>query len=103
MHLWFSLREEAHKVKPGSELGTAQPQLVINYNDLIIANSPTGLNVLKFSSGNNIFKMFAKVKQLQVYKTALTDEQLIQLTGESGTDFYESYAEMAAALNYTIQ
>ena len=72
-------------------------------NDLIIANSPTGLNVLKFSSGNNIFKMFAKVKQLQVYKTALTDEQLIQLTGESGTDFYESYAEMAAALNYTIQ
>jgi hypothetical protein len=46
---------------------------------------------------------FGKVKQLQVYDTALTDEQLLQLTGESGTDFYESYAEMAAALTYTIQ
>ena len=46
---------------------------------------------------------YGKVKQLQVYKTALTDEQLLQLTGESGTDFYESYAEMASALTYTIQ
>ena len=45
----------------------------------------------------------SKVKQLQVYKTALTDEQLLQLTGTSGTDFYESYAEMASALTYTIQ
>ena len=45
----------------------------------------------------------SKVKQLQVYNTALTDEQLLQLTGTSGTDFYESYAEMASALTYTIQ
>ena len=58
------------------------------------------LNKLSFGTSSSLF---AKVKQLQVYKTALTDEQLIQLTGESGTDFYESYAEMAAALNYTIQ
>ena len=48
-------------------------------------------------------RFYGKVKQLQVYKTALTDEQLLQLTGESGTDFYESYAEMASALTYTIQ
>ena len=48
-------------------------------------------------------KFFGKVKQLQVYNTALTDEQLLQLTGTSGTDFYESYAEMASALTYTIQ
>jgi len=64
---------------------------------------PTGLNDLSFeylTVGNNFY---GKVKQLQVYKTALTDEQLIQLTGESGTDFYESYAEMASALTYTIQ
>ena len=65
--------------------------------------SPVGLNTLKFSKGNDIEEMFAKVKQLQVYKTALTDEQLLQLTGTSGTDFYESYAEMASALTYTIQ
>ena len=61
------------------------------------------LNKLSLDQGNGGNNMFAKVKQLQVYKTALTDEQLIQLTGESGTDFYESYAEMASALTYTIQ
>jgi len=64
---------------------------------------PTGLNDLSFeylTVGNNFV---GKVKQLQVYNTALTDEQLLQLTGTSGTDFYESYAEMASALTYTIQ
>jgi len=66
------------------------------------ATPPTGLNTLSFNDGNNN-EFFGKVKQLQVYKTALTDEQLIQLTGTSGTDFYESYAEMASALTYTIQ
>ena len=61
------------------------------------------LNKLSFDNGagGNVYS--GKVKQLQVYNTALTDEQLLQLTGESGTDFYESYAEMAAALTYTIQ
>ena len=54
-------------------------------------------------NGDNGLPFFGKVKQLQVYDTALTDEQLLQLTGESGTDFYESYAEMASALTYTIQ
>ena len=54
-------------------------------------------------NGNNVLPFYGNVRQLQVYTTALTDEQLLQLTGESGTDFYESYAEMAAALTYTIQ
>jgi hypothetical protein len=65
--------------------------------------SPIGLNNLKFSAGDDTLNFFGKVKQLQVYNTALTDEQLLQLTGTSGTDFYESYAEMASALTYTIQ
>ena len=65
-------------------------------------STPIGLNTLALdqAGGDNFY---GKVKQLQVYKTALTDEQLLQLTGESGTDFYESYAEMASALTYTIQ
>ena len=67
------------------------------------AISLTGLNTLSFNQGNNAYPFNGKVKQLQVYDTALTDEQLLQLTGESGTDFYESYAEMASALTYTIQ
>ena len=65
--------------------------------------APVGLTTLEFSRASNFLPLFAKVKQLQVYNTALTDEQLLQLTGTSGTDFYESYAEMASALTYTIQ
>ena len=68
-----------------------------------LGTAPIGLSQISFDRGDGTQNYFGKVKQLQVYKTALTDEQLIQLTGESGTDFYESYAEMAAALNYTIQ
>ena len=66
-------------------------------------NTPIGLNKLSFHNGAGSFDFYGKVKQLQVYKTALTDNQLIQLTGESGTHFFESYAEMASALTYTIQ
>jgi len=61
------------------------------------------LNKLAFEQGNGGNNLYAKVKQLQVYKTALTDMQLIQLTGTAGTDFYESYSEMAESLTYTIQ
>ena len=67
-------------------------------------NAPLGMDKMYFTDeGGSNGKLFGKVKQLQVYDTALTDEQLLQLTGESGTDFYESYAEMASALTYTIQ
>ena len=64
---------------------------------------PSGLNRLALDRQLNTNTFYGKVKQLQVYTTALTDEQLLQLTGTSGTDFYESYAEMASALTYTIQ
>jgi hypothetical protein len=52
---------------------------------------------------SNTLPFYGKVKQLQVYDTALTDNQLIQLTGEAGTHFFESYSEMAETLTYTIQ
>ena len=67
------------------------------------AFSGLSLSALSFDNGSSTNFFYGKVKQLQVYNTALTDEQLLQLTGESGTDFYESYAEMATALTYTIQ
>ena len=54
-------------------------------NGILIANDtngtvPTGLSVLAFNrgDGNDIF--FGKVKQLQVFKTALTDTELATLT-----------------------
>ena len=62
------------------------------------ATIPT-FTALKFDSGAGASPFYGKVKQLQVYPTALTDEQLIELTGVT----YSSYLAMANALNYTIQ
>ena len=42
--------------------------------------SPTGLDSLKFSLGNDTLNLLAKVKQLQVFKTALSDTELATLT-----------------------
>ena len=42
--------------------------------------APVGLNTLEFSRPSNFLPLFAKVKQLQVFKTALKDEQLKTLT-----------------------
>jgi hypothetical protein len=86
----------------------ANIKFYVNGNLIGTINTPTlwsanTLNRLAFDNGAGGDRLSGKVKQLQVYTTALTDEQLLQLTGESGTDFYESYAEMAAALTYTIQ
>ena len=46
----------------------------------VSGNVPTGLNVLSFDNGNSGSPLYAKVKQLQVYKTALTDSELETLT-----------------------
>ena len=65
--------------------------------------APNTVNTLDFARADGANNFFGKVKQLQVYDTALTDNQLIQLTGEAGTHFFESYSEMAETLTYTIQ
>jgi hypothetical protein len=56
------------------------------------------VNEVNSSNTNN-----ASVKLAMLYKTALTDEQALVLTGENGVTFFNSYNEMANALNYTIQ
>ena len=66
------------------------------------AISLTGLNTLSFSQGNDAYPFKGKVKQLQVYDTALTDEELTLLTIPPNST-YSTYAEMANALNYTLQ
>ena len=43
-------------------------------------NAPVGLDRIVFDVGNGALNFFGKVKQLQVYKTALTDAQLTSLT-----------------------
>jgi len=87
---------------------SANIKFYVNGNLIGTINTPTlwtanTLNRMAFDNGSGGDILSGKVKQLQVYNTALTDEQLLQLTGTSGTDFYESYAEMASALTYTIQ
>ena len=42
--------------------------------------SPIGMNVLNFSLSSGFHKMFLNTKDLRVYNTALTDQELINLT-----------------------
>jgi len=49
-------------------------------SDYTATNMPIGLSQLSLDSGGNTNFFFGKVKQLQVYTTALTDEQLTSLT-----------------------
>ena len=42
--------------------------------------TPIGLSQISFDRGDGTQNYFGKVKQLQVYKTALTDTQLAALT-----------------------
>ena len=42
--------------------------------------SPIGMNVLNFSLSSGFQKMFSNTKDLRVYNTALTDQELINLT-----------------------
>jgi len=49
-------------------------------SDYTSTNMPIGLSQLSLDSGGNTNFFYGKVKQLQVFKTALTDEQLKTLT-----------------------
>ena len=65
-------------------------------------NTANTLNELKFENASGTGDFYGKVKQLQVYGTALTDEELTLLTIPPNST-YSTYAEMANALNYTLQ
>ena len=65
--------------------------------------APIGLSAISFDRGDGTQNYFGKVKQLQIYKTALSDDELTILTGTSGVHFYPSYAAMASVLTYKIE
>ena len=65
--------------------------------------APIGLDRIVFDVGNGTYDFYGKVKQLQIYKTALSDDELTILTGTSGVHFFPSYASMASDLTYTIE
>ena len=54
------------------------------------------LNTMGFEQGNGGNNMYAKVKQVQVYKEALTDAELITLTASS------TYTELAQVNSYNL-
>lgn len=60
-------------------------------------NTPIGLNELAFDDGStNPF--YGKIREVQVFKRAMSDGELYLLTVTQ----YQSYQEMATALNYTL-
>ena len=60
--------------------------------------SSNALDNLSFTYGSGILPFFGKTKNLKVFKRALTDAELYLLTVTQ----YQSYQEMATALNYTL-
>ncbi len=73
---------------------------VLIHQDLSVNTfSGSTLSSLQFSNplGGSIW--CGNLNSLQLYKTALTDEQCVLLTG----DLYDSYAEMANSLNYILE
>ena len=85
----------------------ANIKFYVNGNLIGTINTPTlwsanTLNRLAFDNGSGGDRLSGKVKQLQVYGTALTDEELTLLTIPPNST-YSTYAEMANALNYTLQ
>jgi len=71
--------------------------LLTTLTDSFVFNEPlTNLELSSHYINRNVNEF---VNQVLLFKTALTDEQCILLTGDS----YASYAEMADALNYIIQ
>ena len=62
-------------------------------------NTPVGLNVLNFDAGSTAIPFYGKAKEVIYFPTALSDLQLAILTGATT---YETFDEMALALNYTV-
>jgi hypothetical protein len=60
--------------------------------------TPSGLNELSFEKHDGIENFYGKTKNLKVFKRAMSDGELYLLTVPQ----YQSYQEMATALNYTL-
>jgi hypothetical protein len=64
----------------------------------ISGTTPTGLKELAFDEGGGGLPFYGKVKNVKVFKRAMSDGELYLLTVPQ----YQSYQEMATALNYTL-
>ena len=70
----------------------------VKTQDQSISNTPSGLNQVKFSYGDNTQPMSCECKALAVFNEALSDDELELLTGAS----HDSFNDLASANGYTI-
>ena len=61
------------------------------------ATSPVGINRLDFSTAIGGLRMYAKTKEVAVFKTALTDTELESLSS------WDSFSDMATGQEYSIK
>ena len=64
-------------------------------------SAPTGLNIVQFSAGDLTLPMFAKIKGLAVYNEALSESQLMQLTGVTASSIYSNFVTRTAS--FTVE
>jgi len=64
-------------------------------------SAPTGLNIVQFSAGDLALPMFAKIKGLAVYNEALSESQLMQLTGVTASSIYNNFVTRTAS--FTVE
>jgi hypothetical protein len=87
----------AIKYKSGDSALWVDGTEVVTSTNLFTITSP--FNTLNFNDGNLGASVFyGKVKNLQVFKQTMSSGELYLLT----TTQYQSYQEMATALNYTL-
>ena len=62
---------------------------------------PTGLSSVQFTRGDSDSIFYGKVKGLAVYNEALSESQLMQLTGVTATSIYDNFVTRTAS--YTVE
>lgn len=96
---WISNKVVSKKGKIAIRYNSEGTSIFINGVDETKVNTPAPTTPFNFDINITRSDNQAMIKSLNHYPTALTDEQLIELT----TPYYNSYSEMAEENNYTIQ
>ena len=99
----FIVADTTQYLKIGFKFKENDFALWINGVEVLVDNSGSTfssntLNKLSFDSGAGGSLLYGRCKNLKVFKRALTDAELYLLTVTQ----YQSYQEMATALNYTL-
>jgi hypothetical protein len=74
----------------GSEVGTD-----------VVGNPATGLNVIDFDNGAGGANFYGKLKGLAVYNEALSESQLMQLTGVTASSIYNNF--VTRTVSFTVE